>query len=113
VKDVLYLMKPGFMNAGLGPFYCGDSVSIEGLLGFYPELREKVDVVYVDFPRPRQPLLDALGEDHQSVPVLVQAEDGSAPAAARFKTANGRRYIANEKSIREYLSTVHDLPRSG
>ncbi|MBU0869008.1 MAG: DUF3088 family protein, partial [Alphaproteobacteria bacterium] len=44
MKDQLYLMQPGFINAGLGPFYCGDSVSVEGLLGFFPELREKVDV---------------------------------------------------------------------
>lgn len=113
MKDVLYLMKPGFVNAGLGPFYCGDSVSVEGLLGFYPALREKVDVVYIDFPRPRQAIVDVIGEDQQSVPVLILADDSIEPDAVRTRSAAGRRFIADEKQIREYLSITHDLPRSG
>jgi hypothetical protein len=113
VKDVLYLMKPGFVNAGLGPFYCGDSVAVEGLLGLYPALRDRIDVVYIDFPRPRQAIVDAIGEDQQSVPVLILAEDSPEPEAIRIRSARGRRYIADEKQIREYLSITHDLPRSG
>ncbi|MDP9421831.1 MAG: DUF3088 domain-containing protein [Pseudomonadota bacterium] len=113
MADTLYLMKPGFVNAGLGPFYCGDSVSVEGLLSFYPELREKVDVHYLDFQRPRQPLIDALGEDNQSVPVLI-LEDGSTPVEDIVPDrANGRRFIADEKIIRKYLSTRFGLPQAG
>lgn len=65
MKDQLFLMAPGFMNAGLGPFYCGDSVSVEGLLGFFPDLRTKVDVNYIEFPRPRQAIVDLIGDDNQ------------------------------------------------
>ncbi|HEV7815845.1 MAG TPA: DUF3088 family protein, partial [Janthinobacterium sp.] len=36
MKDQLFLLKPGFSDAGQGPFYCGDSVAVEGLLGFFP-----------------------------------------------------------------------------
>lgn len=106
-------MKPGFVNAGLGPFYCGDSVAVEGLLGFYPQLRDRIDIVYIDFPRPRQAIVDAIGEDQQSVPVLILADTSTEPEPIRSKSANGRRYIADEKQIREYLSLTHDLPRSG
>ncbi|WP_033923198.1 DUF3088 domain-containing protein [Sphingomonas sp. 37zxx] len=113
MKDVLHLMKPGFVNAGLGPFYCGDSVSVEGLLGFYPELRDKIEVIYIDFPRPRQAIVDAIGEDQQSVPVLILAEASIEPEQVHAKVANGSRYIADEKQIREYLSLTHGLPRSG
>ncbi|MEG3126030.1 DUF3088 domain-containing protein [Sphingomonas sp. GB1N7] len=112
-KDQLYLMKPNFMNAGLGPFYCGDSVSVEGLLGFFPELREKVDVTYIDFPRPRQALVDAIGENQQSIPVLIIAAGTPEIAGVDVKSANGRRFISDEKSIREYLSLQNGLPRSG
>jgi hypothetical protein len=109
VKDQLFLMKPGFTNAGMGPFYCADSVAVEGLLGFFPELREKVDVTYVEFPRPRAPIAGMLGDENQSIPVLVLA-DGDGETA---KIANGHRFIDDEKKIRSYLSAKFGLPEAG
>ncbi|MFC4312576.1 DUF3088 family protein [Steroidobacter flavus] len=32
MKDQLYLLRPGFFNATLGPLYCNDSVPVEGFL---------------------------------------------------------------------------------
>lgn len=113
MKDQLYLMKPGFVNAGLGPFYCGDSVSVEGMLAFFPELRKKVDVTYIDFPRPRAALIEAIGENNQSVPVLILDERSPTVPEVHLKSAQGRRFLADEKAIREYLSIVNGLPRSG
>ena len=112
-KDQLYLMKPGFMNAGLGPFYCGDSVSIEGLLGFFPALRDQLDITYIDFRRPRQAVVDAIGEKNQSIPVLILSDDSPDLPKIETRSANGRRFVGNEKSIREYLSISRGLPRSG
>jgi hypothetical protein len=113
VKDKLFLMTPGFTNAGLGPYYCGDSVPVEGLLGFFPELRDRVDVTYIGFPRPRQAIVDLIGEEHQSVPVLVLADDAQNVSGVETKSADGRRYIDDEKQIRHYLSARHDLPTAG
>jgi hypothetical protein len=113
VKDQLYLMKPGFTNAGLGPFYCGDSVSVEGLLGFFPELREKVDVHYVEFPRPRQALVDAIGEDNQSIPVLILATDIGVESDLTPIRRHGRAFFNDEKKIRQYISLTFGLPQSG
>lgn len=62
MKDQLYLLKPGFTNADLGLLYCGDSVAVEGMLSFFPTLRQVVDVHYLDFPRPRAALVEALGK---------------------------------------------------
>ena len=111
MKDQLFLMQPGFTNAGMGPFYCGDSVSVEGLLGFFPELREKVDVEYVEFIRPRQPIAGMLGEENQSVPVLVLADGEGAEFGA--KSANGHAFISDERQIRNYLSGKFGLPEAG
>ena len=113
MRDKLYLMKPGFMNAGLGPFYCGDSVAVEGLLGFFPELREKIDLTYIAFPRPRTALVEVIGDNHQSVPVFILASDSPDIAEIDVRKSKGQRYIDNEKGIREYLSIRHGLPRSG
>lgn len=113
MKDQLYLMAPGFMNAGLGPFYCGDSVSVEGLLGFFPQLRELIDVNYVEFPRPRQALVEQLGEDNQSIPVLILAEDSPVLNSKSLHKAQGRYFLSNERDIRDYLSSRFDLPQAG
>lgn len=113
MKDQLYLMKPNFVNAGLGPFYCGDSVAVEGLLSFFPQLRDALEVCYIEFPRPRQPLIDALGEAHQSVPVLILSADSPDLAEIDTRNANGKRFIDDEKKIREFLSIRHGLSRSG
>lgn len=114
MKDTLYLLKPGFMNAGLGPLYCGDSVSIEGMLSFFPDLRDKIDVRYLDFPRPRAELVERLGEQNQSVPVLILGgevaikDGGIAP-----QVSNGSRFLADERVIRRYLSAQYDAPQAG
>jgi hypothetical protein len=113
MKDQLYLLEPGFSNGGLGPLYCGDSVAIEGLLSFFPALREAVDVHYIAFPRPRAPLVEALGEERQSVPVLILADTALKDEGVEVLRANGRRYIADEKTIRRYLSTQYDQPQAG
>ena len=113
MKDQLYLLRPGFMNGGTGPLYCSDSAPVEGVLSFFPQLRQLVDIHYLEFPRPREPLVNALGDQNQSVPVLILAADRK----VRDKElepghANGKWFFADESSIRHYLSTQYDLPRA-
>ena len=114
MKDQLFLLKPGFFNATLGPLYCGDSVAVEGMLSFFPQLRELVDVHYIDFPRPRAELVSLLGEDRQSVPVLIVRN--SRPITDKGilpQQANGERFFDNERLIRRYLSAHYELPVAG
>jgi hypothetical protein len=114
MKDQLFLLSPGFRNAGLGPFYCGDSVAVEGLLGFFPVLRELVEVHYIAFARPRAALVDLLGEAHQSAPVIVLAASSQVvDDSVEVSRAGDARYIADEKMIRRYLSTQYDQPIAG
>lgn len=113
MKDQLFIMEPGFVNAGLGPFYCGDSVSVEGFLGFFPQVRDLIDVHYIAFPRPRTSIVDLLGVDNQSVPVLVLAEGEELPEDANGSLANGRYFLSDEKDIRKYLSAKFMLPHAG
>ena len=114
MKDKLYLLKPGFENASGVTLYCSDSAPVEGVLSFFPQLRELVEVVYLEFPRPRKALVDALGADHQSLPVLILSPD-SIPATdgPTLKSGNGKRFFDDEKSIRHYLSAHYGLPMPG
>ena len=75
----LFLLKPNFhdFNRIDGKLYfCPDCAIIEGLLSYYPRLRNELEVHYLDFARPRKVLVDLLGEANQSCPVLV-LDDGS------------------------------------
>lgn len=109
-KDKLFLLKPDFRNGDQGPFYCPDCARIEGLLSYYPKLRHKLDVHYVDFPRPRAALVAELGEAHQGCPMLVLAEGRRVlDPGLDVQEANGRRFIADEGHIRRYLSATFGI----
>ena len=114
MKDQLYLLRPGFMNAGVGPLYCGDSLPVEGLLSFFPQLRMLLDVHYLEFPRPRAVLVESLGSEHQGIPVLVLAKDRKiADEDLTPMQANGKRFFPDERTIRRYLSAQYNLPEAG
>ncbi len=75
----LFLLKADFKDINRGDdkrYFCPDCVMIEGLLSYYPRLINEIEVKYVNFARPRQVLVDLLGEENQSCPVLV-LEDGT------------------------------------
>jgi hypothetical protein len=111
MKDQLYLLRPGFMNAGMGPLYCSDSAPVEGVLSFFPQLRDLLDIHYLEFPRPRAPLIEALGESNQSLPVLILAADRQVKDQELEPShAKGKVFFTDEKSIRHYLSTQYNLP---
>ncbi|MGU7779024.1 DUF3088 domain-containing protein [Burkholderia sp. PU8-34] len=110
MKDTLFILRPGFFKDSEGPFYCGDSVSVEGLLSFYPQLRDAVDVEYIDAPRPRQPIVALIGEDNQSAPVLVLgAAQTPKDEAIAVKEHNGMRFIDAPADIRRYLSSQYGV----
>lgn len=75
----LFLLKADFKDLNRGDdkrYFCPDCVMIEGLLSYYPRLTSELEVKYVNFARPRQVLIDLIGEENQSCPVLV-LEDGT------------------------------------
>jgi hypothetical protein len=113
MKDQLYLLRPGFMNAGMGPLYCSDSAPVEGVLSFFPQLRDLLDIHYLEFPRPRAPLVEALGEQNQSLPVLILAPNRKLKDKDLEPTqANDKVFFTDESSIRHYLSTQYNLPQA-
>jgi hypothetical protein len=113
MKDKLFLVKPDFMDEGQGPYYCPDSMPVEGMLSFYPQLRELVDVQYVEFQRPREVVIRELGEEHQGLPVLIIAEE-NVPKVNHLglRTHNGKHFLNDQKEIRGYLSTVYGMGQS-
>src|SRR3979490_2338278 len=103
MKDQLYLLRPGFMNAGMGPLYCSDSAPVEGVLSFFPQLRQLVDIHCLTFPPPRAPLVKALGDPSPSLPVLILAANRKLEdEELQQSNANGIWFFADQSSIRHY-----------
>ncbi len=63
-----------------------DCAPIEGLLACYPGLREHLDIRYVNFARPRQAMVDLVGEAHQGCPTLLTRKR---PASLDAPVVNG------------------------
>ena len=93
----LFLLKPDFQdsNRNLSSKYiCPPCTMMEGILSFYPRLRDEMEVNYVDFQRPRQAIIDLIGEENQGCPVLI-LDDGS--------------FIGDENEIIRHLVANHRI----
>lgn len=109
-RDLLFLLKPGFQDAAFEgqKFICWTCTLIEGVLALYPDLRNKIDIVRVEFARPRQAVIDAIGAENQSLPVLVLADD--APAGLDNGSYRGRRFAEGKDAILHALSVRYGIP---
>ena len=75
MKPKLFLLKPDFTDNNSDTngklYYCPHCAMIEGVLKYYPQLKKKIEIEYVDFEKPRQAIVDLIGEENQSCPVLI------------------------------------------
>jgi hypothetical protein len=108
--DRLFLLTPGFRDISHpGRFFvCPHCNAIEGLLGYFPGLSTQIEVHRVPFERPREAVVALIGEQHQSLPVLIFADDKPVPADAQI--ANGRRFIDDPVRILRYLADRYGFP---
>ena len=109
-RDRLYLLKPRFLEAGKGPFFCPGCAQTVGLLEFYPALKEHLEMRYLDFPRPRPELIELLGEENQSCPLLVLKDAPNSPSSTlALQQAKSLWFIEGADEIANYLAHVHGI----
>lgn len=97
--EKLFLLKPDFKDinrSAENKYFCPNSAILEGLLSYYPRLRNELEVHYVDFMRPRPAIVDLIGEANQSCPVLV-FNDGT--------------FINEPDDIIQYLTENHQIAK--
>jgi hypothetical protein len=110
MRDTLILLNPDFADPAFPGrrFYCRHCVLLEGLLASFPHLAGRVDVLRVAWERPRSAVVALLGEDNQSLPALILAEDGADYAGAR---CHHERWFLNDfEEIMRALSVRHGFP---
>lgn len=109
-KPVLYMLNPWYDTPDQGPFYCPDCGVVEGFFIYNPEIREQVDIIHVDFQRPRPEIIEQLGEENQGSPVLVLPDDSVPFDGIRKSLSTGKPFIDDALSICRYLArTYHGI----
>ena len=112
MKDVLFLLTPGFSDGEGAPYYCPYCTIFEGLLHLYPHLTFQIEVRRVAFPKPRTEIITLLGTDHQSCPVLVIYRPLVETAATLpLKKFGDLQFLDEPEDIGNYLSITYGIPR--
>ena len=110
-QDHLLLLEPGFADPKYPGerFICPDGAPIEGLLASDPSKTSRLDIHRLPFARPREAVVAALDEDHQSLPVLILGDEHPVPADAQ--TLGDRRYVTDTRRILDLLAERHGFPK--
>ncbi len=108
--DTIFLVKPGFQDPEFPgkDFYCWHCALIEGILASFPDLAAKLIVKRVDWPRPRTEVIDIVGEENQSLPLLVFGADPKPDDKSGELSAPS--FIADKDAILQALTDRHGFP---
>ena len=107
-KHTLFMLNPWTEEDGQGPYYCPDCGIVEGFLYYSPELREKIDIVAVDFPRPRDMIVECIGMENQGSPVLVLADGNVDFEGVKQSMSTGRKFINDSLAICNFLGKTYN-----
>jgi len=102
-KPILLLLNSWFDDGDTGPFYCPDCGIIEGFLAYNPNIREQLEIISVDFKRPRPKIIEYLGEENQGSPVLILDDSNQIPDGAKKSLSTGKTLIDDPMLICDYL----------
>jgi hypothetical protein len=109
VKDTLFLLRPGFDDGG-NSYFCPYCAQVVGFLTYFPRVRDTLEIVELDFPRPRRALVDLIGEGNQSMPKLVLGDGAPSGADVEISEIHGRRFVASTLPILRYLAATRGTP---
>ena len=111
-RDTLFLLKESFHDGGGVPFFCPDCAYINGVLAYFPSLRHRLDVRYVDFQRPRQEIVELIGAENQGCPVLILSKPPSIDAMQLMSgESKDRYYVSGAQAIAQYWSHAFGISR--
>ncbi|MCB2181278.1 MAG: DUF3088 domain-containing protein [Desulfobulbaceae bacterium] len=102
-KHTLFMLNPWTEANGQGPYYCPDCGVVEGFLAYSPEIRQKIEIISVNFLRPRNEIVSQLGLENQDCPVLVLDDEATTPEGARQSMSTGKKFINDAIEICNFL----------
>jgi len=105
----LFLLKPDFTDSNADNegklYYCPHCAIIEGVIKYYPHLEEMIKIHRVDFKRPRPAIIELIGEENQSCPVLIIDNKQAGETDTSYFDKHGEKLFVNSPDlILKYLS---------
>ena len=109
-RDRLSLLRPDFSDPAYPGrrFCCWHCALMEGVIASFPGVLVRLDVERIARSLPRSEIMALVGEENQSVPLLVLAHD--APMDIAANSYRGTRFIADKDLILTLLSRRHGIP---
>lgn len=109
-RDTLILIKPDFLDPAFPDtrFYCWHCALLEGVLVSFPALLTRLNILRIEWTKPRQEVICLIGEENQSLPVLIFADDATDQSGA--SNFRGRQFVAGKDDILSALSMRHNIP---
>lgn len=108
VNHMLFMLNPWKDHNDQGPFYCPDCGVVEGFFAYSPEVRQKIEIILVDYERPRTRVIEILGKENQECPVLVLADTAADFEGAKKSFSTGRVFIDDARLICDYLGKAFE-----
>jgi hypothetical protein len=111
----LFLLKPDFKDSKSDNegklYYCPQCALIAGIIKYYPQLEASLEIIYVDFERPREAIIPLIGADNQSCPVLVieNSQDDDNVDLSYFNSYGDKLFINSMDLIVKYLSEKYGI----
>ncbi len=84
-------------------YFCPHNAIIEGVLKYYPQLEKEIEIQRIDFKRPRQTVIELIGEENQSCPVLIIDKEKDIDTGY-FSTYGDKFFVNDENLILKYLA---------
>ena len=109
MKDRLFVFRPGFTDKG-STWFCPYSAQVIGFLTYYPHVRESVDLVELDFAKPRHPLVGLVGAQHQAAPMLGLGDNVVNGPDVTLGETKGHRTVEKTIEILRYLAATRSVP---
>jgi hypothetical protein len=110
----LFLLKPDFVDIKIDNedklYYCPQCAMISGIIKYYPQLETVLEINYVDFQRPRKAIIELIGEDNQSCPVLIieNSQEGSVDISY-FHSYGDILFVNSNDLIIKYLTEKYGI----
>jgi hypothetical protein len=67
------------------------------------DIREQLEIIFVEFKRPRPKIIEYLGEENKGSPVLVLDDSSQIPDGAKKSLSTGKTFIDDPLLICDYL----------
>ena len=79
---------------------------VEGILKYYPQIKEQLEIIYVDFQKPRQAVIDMLGTENQGCPVLIiEKKQDEKADTSYFQSSGDKKFVNNLGDISNVITS--------